>query len=317
MEAHRYPADYDGISSMAPANPMVPLMVSSLWTGYVAMKDAASRIPAPKFAVVHKAAVAACDAGDGLKDGIISAPRSCHFDAAALQCTGEDGPDCLTAAQVAALRGIYQGPRNPHSGREIYPGFSPGSEMMFPIQTSGAEPFGAATTFMKSLVFKDASWDFRRFDYDNDVTRALDVASALLDVPPDGLDAFFAGGRKLLLSHGWADGLIPAMSTVNFYDKLTTRLGPKKAAESARLFMIPGMGHCAGGDAPFVFDAISTLDTWVDTNRAPERIVVSNPPNAPARTRPLCPWPQQAVFSGEGSTDEEKNFTCAVAAARD
>ena len=317
MEAHRYPADYDGISSMAPANPMVPLMVSSLWTGYVAMKDAASRIPPSKFAVVHKAAVAACDAGDGLKDGIISAPRSCRFDAAALQCTGEEGPDCLTAAQLAALRGIYQGPRNPLSGREIYPGFSPGSEMMFPIQTSGPEPFGASTTFMKSLVFRDASWDFRRFDYDKDVTRALEVGSAQLDVPPDGLDAFFAGGRKLLLSHGWADGLIPAMSTVNFYDKLLTHLGPKTAAENTRLFMIPGMGHCAGGDAPFVFDAISTLDTWVDTNRAPERIVVSNPPNAPARTRPLCPWPQQAVFSGVGSTDEEKNFTCGVTAARD
>jgi hypothetical protein len=161
-------------------------------------------------------------------------------------------------------------------------------------------------------VFKDPKWDFKSFDYDKDVTRAMQTGSAQLDVPPN-LDSFLAGGRKVLLSHGWADGLIPAMSTVNFYTDLTKR-GSKKTAEGARLFMIPGMGHCAGGEGPFVFDAISTLDKWVETGRAPERIVVSNPPNAPPRTRPLCPWPQEALYSGEGSTDDEKNFKCGVRA---
>jgi hypothetical protein len=315
MEAHRYPQDYDGISSMAPANPMVALMVSSLWTGNAAMKDDASRIPPPKFMVVNKAVIEACDASDGVKDGIVSAPRGCAFDPAALQCKGGDAPDCLTAAQVAALRAIYQGPKNPRTGQQIYPGFSPGSEPMFPIQASGPEPFPVSTTFMKFLVFKDASWDFRKFDYDKDVTRALEVASAQLDVPPTGLDAFFAGNRKLLLSHGWADGLIPAESTVSFYTDLTKHLGAKKSAEGTRLFMIPGMGHCAGGAGPFMFSAISTIDQWVETGHAPERIIVSNPPNAPARTRPLCAWPQQAMYSGTGSSDDEKNFRCASAAA--
>jgi feruloyl esterase len=310
MEAHRYPRDYEGISSMAPANPMVALMVSSLWTGYAALKDAASRIPPPKFAVVHKAAVEACDAGDGVKDGVISSPRNCRFDAAVLQCKGDEGPDCLTAAQVAAVRAIYQGPRNPRTGKQIYPGFSPGSEMMFPLQTAGPEPFAVSTTFMKSLVFKDPKWDFRSFDYDQDVTRAQQTGSTPLDVPPDGLGAFFAGGGKLLLSHGWADGLIPAMSTVDFYGELTRELGAKKAAVGTRLFMIPGMGHCAGGEGPWLFDAITTLDKWVETKQAPERIVVRNPPGAPARTRPLCPWPNEAVYSGQGSTDEENSFRC-------
>jgi hypothetical protein len=312
MEAYRYPNDYDGISSMAPANPMVGLMVSSLWTGHAALKDAASRIPPQKFAVVHKAAVEACDANDSVKDGIISAPASCRFDAAALQCKGDDQGDCLTAPQVAAVRAIYEGPRNPRTGKQIYPGFTVGSETMFPIQTSGPEPFAVSTTYMKSLVFKDAHWDFKSFDYDKDVARAMQAGSAQLDVPPSGLDSFFARGGKLLLSHGWADGLIPAQSTVDFYTELAARLGPKKAAEGARLFMIPGMGHCAGGEGPFVFDAISTLDKWVESGRAPERIVVSNPPGASARTRPLCPWPQEATYSGQGSTDEEKNFACAV-----
>jgi hypothetical protein len=314
MEAHRYPQDYDGISSMAPANPMTTLMMSSLWTGYATLKNAASRIPPPKFAAVHKAAVAACDADDGMKDGIISAPRSCRFDPAVLQCKDADGPGCLTVPQIEALRAIYQGPRNPRTGKQIYPGFEPGSEMMFPIQTMGPEPFGAATTYMRSLVFKDAKWDFKSFDYDKDATRAIQTGSAQLDVAPTGLDAFFAGGRKLLLSHGWADGLIPPMSTVNFYTDLTRRLGSKKSADGARLFMIPGMGHCAGGEGPFLFDAISTLDEWVSSGRAPERIVVSNPPGAPVRTRPLCPWPQEATYSGAGSTDDEKSFKCATRA---
>ena len=311
MEAYRYPDDYNGISSMAPANPMVPLMVSSLWTGEATLKDDASRIPAPKFALIHKAAVEACDADDGVKDGIISSPGRCHFDPAVLQCKAGDQPDCLTAAQVTAVRAIYQGPHNPRTGKSIFPGFTPGSEAMFPIQTMGPEPFGAAYTFMKDLVMRDPKWDFRTFDYDEDVTRALQAGSAQLDVPASGLDSFLAGGRKLLLSHGWADGLIPTSSTVDFYSELVSHEGAKKAA-GTRLFLIPGMGHCAGGDGPFVFDPISTLDKWVETGHAPERIVVSNPPGKPARTRPLCPHPQEAVYSGSGSTDDEKSFRCAV-----
>jgi len=311
MEAYRYPDDYNGISSMAPANPMVGLMVSTVWTGEATLKDAQSQIPRQKFPLIHKAALEACDASDGVKDGIISSPPSCHFDPAVLQCKGVEGPDCLTAPQVAAVRAIYQGPRNPRTGQSIFPGFSPGSEAQVTLLAAGPQPFGVATSYMADLVFKDPKWDFRTFDYDKDVQRSLDAGAAVLDVPPKGLESFLGGGRKLLLSHGWADGLIPPMSTVNFYTELTTRLGKKKT-EGARLFMIPGMGHCGGGDGPFVFDAISTIDQWVETGHAPERIVVSNPPGAAARTRPLCPHPQEAVYTGSGSTDEEKNFKCAA-----
>ena len=312
MEAYRYPQDYDGISSMAPANPMVSLMVSSLWTGNATLKDAASHIPPPKFTLLHKAAVDACDARDGVKDGIISLPGACHFDPAVLECKAGDQPDCLTPAQVAAARAIYQGPHNPRTGKPIYPGFSPGSELMFPLQTQGPEPFGVAFTYMRDLVFKDPHWDFRSFDYDKDVTLAMQTDSAELDVPPTGLAAFLGDGRKLLLSHGWSDGLIPTQSTINFYNRLTAHVGSAKA-DQTRLFLIPGMGHCGGGEGPFVFNAIATLDDWVQTGHAPERIVVSNPPGAPARTRPLCPHPKVAVYSGSGSTDDEKSFKCALA----
>jgi feruloyl esterase len=304
MEAWRYPRDYDGISSMAPANPMTALMVSSLWTGYAALKDDASRIPPPKFAALHKAAVAACDKDDGVADSVISSPHRCRFDPASMQCKGEDANDCLTEKQVAAVRAIYEGPRTTR-GEQIHPGFTPGSEMQWSLQTMGPEPFGAATTYMRSLVFRDPKWDFKSFDYDRDFSRAIATGSKQLDVPPKGFDRFFRDGRKLLLTHGWADGLIPAAATVGFYRELT-----RKPTENARLFMIPGMAHCAGGSGPWMFDAIATIDAWVETGRAPERIVVSNPPNAPARTRPLCPWPQEAVYSGQGSTDDEKNFSC-------
>jgi len=284
-------------------------MVSSLWTGSATLKDSASRISPQQFDLAHKAAVATCDADDGVTDGIISAPNRCRFDPARLQCPGADTAACLTAPQIAALRAIYQGPRNPRTGESIFPGFERGSEAMLPIQASGTEPFPAVLSYFRDLVFVDTKWDHRSFDYDKDVTRALRAHSEIVDVSPAGLDTYLASGRKLLLSHGWADPLVPPMTSVNFYRELTAHLGATKTA-GARLFMIPGMGHCEGGDGPFVFDAIDAIDKWVELGRAPDRIVVSNPPGAPARTRPICPFPQEAAYSGTGSSNDAKNFRC-------
>jgi hypothetical protein len=308
MEAYRYPKDYDGISAMAPANPMVGLMVASLWTGAATMKDPASRIPPQKFALVHKAVLQACDARDGVSDGIVS-HLGCDFDPQVLQCKAGDGADCLSAPQVAALRAIYAGVRNPRTSDLIYPGFEPGSEGMLPLLTMGSEPFPVATTFFRALVFHDPKWDFRSFDYDRDVERSMKFGHAVLDVPPSGVNAFLAGGRKLLLSHGMADGLIPTRSTVNFYTAVMQQAGAKESANT-RLFLAPGMGHCGGGDGPSVIDTISAIDSWVGTGNAPQRIIASNLPGAVARTRPLCPYPQEAVYGGKGSTDEEQNFRC-------
>jgi hypothetical protein len=311
MEAYRYPEDYDGISSMAPANPMVGLMVSSLWTGSATAKDPASRISPAQFGAIHKAVVQACDADDGVADGIISAPRHCRFDPVQLQCKGmrADTKSCLTQPQIAALRAIYQGPRNPRTNQPIFPGFERGSEAMLSIQASGTEPFPAVLSYFRDLVFMNPRWDFRTFDYDEDVSDALDAHSATVDIPSAGIDRYLASGRKLLLSHGWADPLIPPMTSVDFYEHVTSHLDAR-TARNARLFMIPGMGHCEGGDGPFVFDVIGAIDRWVETGRAPDRIVVSNPPDKPVRTRPLCPYPERATYSGTGSRDDEKNFRC-------
>jgi feruloyl esterase len=312
MEATRYPEDYDGISATAPANPMVPLMVSSLWTGNATMNDPASRMPAPKFALLQKAALAACDASDAVQDGIITNPPACRFDPGVLQCKDADGPDCLTAPQVAAVRAIYAGPGNPRTGKLIYPGFSVGSEAQITVLTMGQEPFPVATSYFRGPVFNDPNWNFRSFDYDHDVDRALAFGSAAIDVQPTGLDRFIAQRRKLLLSHGWADGVIPAQSTVNFYEALHKDIGNRKARDGVRLFMVPGMGHCAGGSGPSNIDYLGAIDNWVETGRAPEQLTASNPPGAQARTRPLCAYPKVAKYSGTGSTDEMKNFRCDV-----
>ena len=287
-------------------------MVMSLWTGAATMKDEASRIPAPKFALAGKAAVAACDAADGVADGIIRHPPSCRFDPVVLQCKGADAADCLTAPQVAALRAIYDGPRNPRTGQRIYPGLALGSEAQMLALTMGNEPFPVATTFFKGPVFNNPQWDFRSFDYDRDTQRALAYGSEALDVPPTGLKPFFDEGRKLLLSHGWADGLIPAQSTIDFHDALVKNIGPQRAQQGVRLFMAPGMAHCAGGVGPSSVDMLGEIDRWVETGRPPERIVARNTPDQPARSRPLCPHPQVAVYAGQGSTDDETSFRCAA-----
>lgn len=309
MEAYRYPADFDAISAMAPGNSMVDLMVAHVWGNQLLHKDPGSMISPATFQMVRQAVVAACDADDGVKDGIVSAPQRCGFDPAAMQCTAAGAPSCLTAAQVAALRGIYAGPRNPRTGKQIFAGFPRGSEGMLPLMIGGPM-FPYAETFMRSVVFQDPQWDSRSFDFDRDVLRARRAGSRQMDVPSDGVRTFLERGGKLLLSHGTADGLIPYGNTVNLYEALTKSVG--KARDNARLFLLPGMAHCRGGEGLSEVDMLAVIDQWVETGNAPERIIARNPANAVPRTRPLCPYPQEAKYVGTGSTDEAANFLCAA-----
>ncbi|MGH8149975.1 MAG: tannase/feruloyl esterase family alpha/beta hydrolase [Steroidobacteraceae bacterium] len=310
MEAYRYPRDYNGISAMAPANPMTDLMVQSIWTGYAALKSPASFVPRAKLAALHKAFIKACDLSDGLKDGLVADPENCAFDPKVAECRGHDGPDCLTAAQVATMREVYGGVRDPRSGRRVFPGFEPGSELQVGLLMRPPQPFPVATSYMRDLVFKNPKWDFRTFDYHRDTVLAEDAGRKVLDVPSNGLGPFFADGGKLLLSHGWSDGLIPPRNTVNFYESLLKTVDAQTAARSVRLFMIPSMQHCSGGDGPYIFEPLSVIDRWVETGKLPQRIVVSRPRGAPPMTRPLCPFPEEAEYSGHGSTRVASNFAC-------
>ena len=310
MEAYRYPEDYNGISSMAPANPWTGLMTGTLWTGYASIKDDAHRLTMAKMNTVHKAFINQCDEKDGLKDGIVGDPEHCNFDPGIIQCEEGDRDDCLTAPQVEALRDIYAGTKNPRTGQKIFAGFEPGSEQQLMALIGGKEPFPVATSYFRDIVFNNPQWHYKSYDYDKDLTATRTAGSDILDVPSDGLARFIERGGKLLLSHGWADGLIPAANTAEFYKSMTTKMKPQKAADSVRLFMLPGVGHCGGGDAPSVTDMLSAIDQWVQTGKAPDRIIASNPPNQKPMSRPICSYPQIAKYRGSGNTDESANFVC-------
>ena len=327
MEAFRFPADYDAISAMAPANPMTDLMTQSLWTGYQAVRAPGAGLSPAKLTAVHKAYIAQCDETDGLKDGIVSAPEACKFDPGVTQCKSGDSADCLTADQLQTLRAIYDGPRDPKTGKQVMSGFPPGSELQLIALVAAPEPFPVATSYFRNLVFADQKgWDFRSFDYGADTVKGRSYGAGIVDVPPTGLDRFFARGGKLLLSHGWTDGLIPAKNTVAFYGKLSASTPAKARQSQLRLFMVPGMNHCGGGEGPSAIDTLAALDAWAASGTAPDRLIAARAPSAagppgppgpplPPMTRPLCPYPAVARYKGEGPTDKAESFACAAPGA--
>jgi feruloyl esterase len=162
------------------------------------------------------------------------------------------------------------------------------------------------------LVFQDPNWDFRKFDPDADVAAAVKKVGATMDSVDPNLRPFFGHGGKLLMYHGWADPGIPPRSSVQYYSTVADTLGGAgKTKDSIRLFMVPGMGHCRGGDGTDTFDPVAPLDEWVTKGKAPESIPASHLTKGVVdRTRPLCPYPEVAVYKGSGDTNDAANFAC-------
>jgi feruloyl esterase len=306
--AQMFPDDYDGIIAGAPAN----RTAISLWIAHAVLKDPASYIPPSKYPMIHKAAVNACDASDGLKDGLIGDPRSCQFNPKVLQCTAGDGPDCLTAPQVEAAKKIYSPAINPRTGKEMFASLVPGTELGWGVQALGPEPSVNIYDQYRYVVFKDPNWDWRTFDFDKDVVRGDLPENLIMNATDPNMDRFFAHGGKLLLYHGWSDPNVPAVNTIQYFDHVAARLGgPVKASDRVRLFLAPGMGHCGGGDGPNTFDKVAALEQWVEQGKAPGQLLASQSANGVVtRTRPLCPHPQVAAYKGTGSIDDAANFVC-------
>jgi feruloyl esterase len=307
-EAQRFPGDYDGIISGDPDFYATHIQAAQLFIGLAAHKDEASYIPPAKYAALHQAALQTCDAQDGVKDGVIEDPTRCHFDPEVLLCKGADGPACLTAPQVEAARKTYAGA---HAGNAPLFGLEPGSESGW-ASLSGPQPLGLAVDTYQYLVFNDPKWDYHTLNVEKDVATADRVVGATMNTADPDLKPFFSHGGKLLMYHGWADPGIPPMFSVEYYKSVVDQTGgAKKAADSIRLFMVPGMGHCAGGDGPNTFNAMDALSQWVEKGKAPEQMVASHSTRGEVdRTRPLCPYPQVAQYKGTGSTDEAANFSC-------
>jgi feruloyl esterase len=310
-EAQRFPEDFDGIVAGAPANYWTHLTAQSVWTVEAARADPASDIPAAKAQALHRAELAACDALDGVKDGLLEDPTRCKLDPKALECKGADGPDCLTSAQVEAARKILAGPVNPRTKQQIFPGFEPGSELGWPqtFQMAG----GLGGDYFKYVVFKEANWDMKSLNYDSDIALADRTDDGMINATDPNLAPFFKHGGKLLMYHGWADPLIPSENSIDYYKSVQAAVGKAadKVEDSLRLFMVPGMAHCAGGEGPNSFDMLGALEQWVEQKNPPESIVASHSTaGAVDRTRPLCAYPQAAVYKGSGSIDDAQNFEC-------
>jgi len=334
QEAQRYPADFDAILAGAPAYDRGNEAFGFMAKWQATHETPESFIPTTKYGAIHRAALDACDALDGLKDGLIGDVLSCRFDPAVLQCHGgqalsasakatadrrsaeregwSDPANCLTAPQVDAVRKLYAGARHPKTGELIFPGLEPGSELQWTAVTGGNEPLDVGYDVFKYILLQDPNWDPKTFDLAKDYDRihALDN-SALSPANPD-LKAFTSRGGKLLIYQGWADPNVSPRSPLMYYDRVVKTIGKKAVDDSIRLFYAPGMGHCGGGEGPNVFDALTALEQWREHGKAPASILAAHSTNGNVdRTRPLCPYPQIATYKGTGSIDQADNFYCA------
>ena len=331
MEAQRFPADYDGIIAGAPAASFTHIIASFTWDLQAAEVNPASYIPANKYAAIETAIVAACDARDGVKDGVLDDPTKCDFKPATMLCNGPESAACLTQPEVAALEKIYAGPRNSR-GEQVYPGFLPGGQSGLAgwgLWVSGAAPgkglqYAFATQGGANLIYQNPAWDYRAYNFDHDVKVADDTMGQRLNAVDPNLKALKARGGKLIVYHGWSDSALAPLATVNYYQNVVAKMGQKPTTDFVRLYMVPGMQHCGGGPGADSFGATpggpqsdaehslsAALEGWVEKNTAPDKIIATKYSSGQAvRTRPLCPYPQVARYSGTGSTDDAANFKC-------
>ena len=307
--AYRYPEDYNGIVVGAPANPMSLFNAQQLWPAWLIQKDPSRAIPAEKFKMIHEAALKACAGPLGLKQGFIEQPDKCHFDPKALLCKGADGPDCLTKGQVDEMQQIYGGPVNPRTHEKIFPGLAPGGELQLPMYT-GTTPMNNALALYKYGVYKDPNWDLKGMDYDTSIALAEKNIDPYMKAKSD-LTPFLDNGGKMMIYIGWTDYHNP-LQLVGYYKDILANYGEGNAADSIKLFLIPGMDHCFGGAGCDTFDKLGVIDQWVDTGKAPDQILASKLQDGKViRTSPLCPYPQVAKYKGAGDTEVADSFICA------
>ena len=321
MEAQRFPEDFDGLVVGAPAYHWTEFMMGFNWDSRAV---AAAPIPLAKLPLIENAVTKQCDASDGLVDGLVQDPRACSFEPAVLRCQGADAPDCLTGAQVEAVREVYAGPAN-SSGKRISPGFPAGAESNGGwdvwISGGGLGPlpslqFTFQDQFFRYIVFNNPNYNPFTFNFDTDPAKLNAVGMILNATDPD-LRALERRGSKIVMYHGWTDHALSALKTIQYYERVgRTMGGASDVNEFFRFFLVPDMHHCAGGPGPNTFDAFSAVVDWVENGKAPQRIIASGGA-VPGRTRPLCPYPQQAVYKGKGSIDDAANFVCSKAAKQD
>jgi feruloyl esterase len=311
FEALRYPDDYDGVIAGEHANWWSRIMDEEVWIGLATFKPE-NRIPTVKLNLLTSAVLAACDGLDGIMDNVLNDPRGCDFKPELLLCTGADLPACLTAGQVEAARKIYQGPRNPRTGEQLFPGLTFGSEPLWTGLINRDRAGGSADAWFQFAVYGNPSpaWDWTTFDFDRSLADTQRLAPISDSTDPD-LTPFKSRGGKLIVYEGFSDQTASSRNPIQYYNRVTGVMGRNNTLDFYRLFMVPGMRHCSGGPGTDNFDMLTALEQWVEQGIAPERVSAAHRTGGIVdRTRPLCPYPQIAKYTGSGSTDDEANFAC-------
>lgn len=337
MEAQRFPEDFDGILAGAPANYWTHLLASGVDVAKALYGNPAGYISALKIPAIAAATQKACDAQDGVKDGVIDDPPRCNFDPSTLLCNGSDSLHCLTAPQVAGLKRLYAGGQDSHR-KNLFPGLTPGSEdgpggwgLWVLGQGPGESLYnGFLQNYFRYMVFEDPTWDPLTANVD-EAERMADrkTAQALNAINPD-LHEFQSRGGKLILYHGWNDPAISPLNTISYYNSVITSMGADKAKSFVRLYMVPGMQHCLGGPGATSFGQLGTvtakgpkhgiysaLEDWVEKDTEPGEIIATkyeqdNSAKSVQMTRPLCAYPQVARYNGSGDTNDSSNFACVM-----
>jgi feruloyl esterase len=321
MEAQRFPEDYDGLLVGDPAYDWTHHYAGAhLWYSIATLKDPESYIPASKVSILAAAVNKACDAKDGVLDGVVSDPLACKFDPAALECkAGEDTAECFTEKQVEAVKKIWGGAHD-SAGKLIYPVLLPGGEGGpggWANWVTGDAPFEsvhwkAADGFFKDMVFDDPNFNLMDFNYDTDMAATVAKVGSMLDAVNPDLRPLERRGGKMILYHGWSDPDISPLKTIDYYDEVEKTVGPT-TSDFVRLFMVPGMQHCGGGPGATTFDGLTALERWVEGGERPESILATKiVDGAVEETRPLCAYPKAAVYLGKGNTTDAGNFACEV-----
>lgn len=312
MEAENYPNDFDGLAVGDAANPMTRNQASTLYSTLAVNRDPDGFLSPAKWLAYRKAVLDKCDAADGVKDGLLNSPMACTFDPREMGCKSGDRDDCLTPPQIAALNTVLAGMKNPRTGEKLHPGWPVGANP-HPTMVVGREPEKVAIDTFRAL-FQNPGWDYHTMDFDKDIALSDKLGNRLMNAADESrLKALFARGGKIILYHGWSDPNISALLGIKYYtDAVEANGGTSKTYDSIRLFMVPGMGHCGGGEGPNAFDKMEALTKWVEEGKAPDRIIAvhAGSDGTVDRSRPLCPYPQVAKYLGKGSIDEAGNFSC-------
>ncbi len=309
--------ELDGILANAPAIYWTRFQTAQMW-GQIAMKQLVGAAIAPaKLAQVAAAGIKACDAADGVTDGIIDDPRTCTFRAASNICGAPNAPaqNCLTAAEAQAVDNIWDGPRNRRENK-IWFGLDRGTDFSI---LDGTTPFPLGVTQFH-WDEHDQNFDWRTVPLDQYPQVAQDGSRNIADVTDTfkPLDQFKAHGGKLLTFVGGNDQFIYPRGVINYYRQMASRYGRHGEPDFDnlqrfyRLFRAPGVGHCGGGAGPSPVNPFSALVEWVEHSTPPQSLLASGGSAAPpsGRIRPLCPYPQTAIYNGSGSTDLASSFHC-------